>query len=159
MHTPFLLPLGLGLALALLLAMAAAGDLRSRTISNRLNAAIALLAPLWWWAQGLSLWPGIALVLLGALLVFAFFAAAFALGAMGGGDVKLLTALALWFSGDALLRLVVITALAGGVLTLAMLALHRWRKAPGRPEIPYGVAIAAAGLWGIANDILTIQAP
>ena len=145
--------------LALLLLVAAAGDIRSRTISNGLNATIALMAPLWWWAHGLTLWPGIALVLAGAVLVFALFAAAFAFGAMGGGDVKLLTALALWFWGDALLRLIVVMAIGGGVLTLGMLVLHRWRKAPGRPEIPYGVAIAVAGLWQIANDILTINAP
>jgi prepilin peptidase CpaA len=33
--------------------------------------------------------------------------------------------------------------------------MHRLRKAEGNPEIPYGVAIAFAGLWVIANDVLT----
>jgi len=43
------------------------------------------------------------------------------------------------------------------VLTLFMLARHRWLKAEGRPEIPYGVAIVAAGFWVVANDVLTIS--
>jgi prepilin peptidase CpaA len=45
---------GLLAALAIGLLFAAFTDLRSRQISNRLNAAIALGAPLFWWASGLS---------------------------------------------------------------------------------------------------------
>ena len=37
-------------------------------------------------------------------------------------------------------------SLAGGVLTLFVVALHRMRGKAGRPEIPYGVAIAFGGL-------------
>jgi prepilin peptidase CpaA len=37
-------------------------------------------------------------------------------------------------------------SIAGGVLTLGLLAWHRARKLEGRPEIPYGVAIAFGGL-------------
>ena len=47
-----------GLAIALL--VAAFTDIRSRTISNWLNLAIAAGAPLFWFASGLSLWPGVA---------------------------------------------------------------------------------------------------
>jgi hypothetical protein len=47
--------------LAVLLAVAAYRDWRSRTISNGLNAAIALLAIPFWWATGLSLWPEVAI--------------------------------------------------------------------------------------------------
>ncbi|HWW65687.1 MAG TPA: prepilin peptidase [Sphingomonadaceae bacterium] len=145
----------LGAALAGLLLWAAWGDIQARIIPNRLNAAIALLAPAWWWAQGFSLWPQVALAIAGATIIFALFAAAFAFGMMGGGDVKLLTALAFWCAGPALLQLLMVMALAGGVVTLATLALHRAGGRPGRPEIPYGVAISAAGLWVITNDILT----
>jgi prepilin peptidase CpaA len=147
--------LALAATLAGLLLWAAWGDMRTRIIPNGLNATIALLAPLWWWAQGLSPWPHIALLVAGAALILALFAAAFAFGMMGGGDVKLLAALALWFSGAALLHLLMVMAIAGGGVTLAMLALHAARRQPGRPEIPYGVAIAIAGLWAITNDILT----
>ncbi|MFN5820871.1 MAG: peptidase, partial [Novosphingobium sp.] len=47
-------------ALAIALVVAAFTDIRRRQIDNWLNAAIALGAPLYWWASGLSLWPGVA---------------------------------------------------------------------------------------------------
>jgi prepilin peptidase CpaA len=65
---------------------------------------------------------------------------------MGGGDVKLAAALALWFPPLATVKFLVFTSLAGGVLTLLLVALHHARKRGGRPEIPYGVAIAFGGL-------------
>jgi prepilin peptidase CpaA len=145
----------LGALLALLLLVAAWGDLRTRTIPNGLNAAIALLAPLWWWAHGLPLWPDIAWQIGLAILVFALFAGAFAIGMMGGGDVKMIGALALWLPPWGLGRMLVVMALAGGVLTIVVAAEHKLRRRDGQPEIPYGVAIAAAGLFVIANDILT----
>jgi prepilin peptidase CpaA len=141
----------LAVALAALLAWAVWRDLSSRTISNPLNACVAALAPVSWYAAGLALWPDIAAQFGLAAIVFAVFTGAFALGMMGGGDVKLITALALWrvplLPGEPMfgpmLGLLVVMALVGGVLTLAMVVLHRWRKAEGQPEIPYGVAIAA----------------
>jgi prepilin peptidase CpaA len=141
-------------ALALLLLTASWLDLRSRTIPNKLNLAIALLAIPFWWSTGLGLWPEIALQIGLAVLVFALFTIAFALGAMGGGDVKMLGALALWIPGGALLPLVVIMSLAGGALTLAMLIRQRLLKKEGQLEIPYGVAIAFAGLWLISERFL-----
>ena len=74
-------------ALGILLIAAAITDLRARIISNRLNLGVAALAPLWWIACGLPLWPGMAVQLLVGLLVFVLFAALFAFGMMGGGDV------------------------------------------------------------------------
>src|SRR3546814_12177120 len=67
-------------ALALLLIVASVTDLRSRIISNRLNLTVAGLAPLWWLACGLPLWPGMAVQLLAGLIVFMAFAVLFALG-------------------------------------------------------------------------------
>jgi prepilin peptidase CpaA len=145
----------LGALLALLLLAAAWGDLRTRTIPNPLNAAIALLAPLWWWTHGLPLWPDVAWQVGLAILVFGLFAGAFAVGMMGGGDVKMIGALALWLPPLALGRMLVIMALTGGALTIVVAAEHKLRRRQGQPEIPYGVAIAAAGLIVIANDILT----
>ena len=137
----------LSVTLALLLIWGAATDLRSRIISNKLNIAIALLAPLWWWANGLSLYPGVLLQLGLAVLVFGLFTGLFALGMMGGGDVKMLGALALWLPLPEMANLIVIMALLGGLVTIVTVIHHRVTRRIGRPEIPYGVAIALAGLW------------
>src|SRR5688500_2206493 len=126
--------------LALMLVWAAVVDVRTFTISNKLNIAIALLAPLFWFATGIDFWPDAAIRVAVAVGVFLLFAIAFQLGAMGGGDVKLAAALALWFAPGDTVRLIILMSLAGGVLTLAVVALHRARKKEVRPEIPYGVA-------------------
>ena len=115
-------------ALAIGLLWAAVTDLKSRTIGNRLNLAIAAGAPLFWWASGLSLWPGVAIQIGIAIVTFAVCCLFFAIRQMGGGDVKLLTALALWFPPTNFMVLVVIMAMAGWVLTLAM------------------------GMWGVAHS-------
>ncbi len=143
----------LGLLAAMLLA-AAALDLRSRTIPNGLNLAIALLAIPYWGAVGLALWPDIALQLGVAALVFAAFAGVFALGAMGGGDVKLVAAVALWLPWQGVIVLLVLMSLAGGALTLAMVARQRIARRESPLEIPYGVAIAFGGLWLIGQRFL-----
>ena len=86
---------GLLIALAIALLIAAFTDIRRRQIDNWLNAGIVLAAPLFWWSGGLALWPDVAMQLGVALGAFAILAGLFALSTMGGGDVKLLTALAL----------------------------------------------------------------
>jgi len=73
---------------------------------------------------------------------------------MGGGDVKLAAALALWFSPSSSLKLIVLMSIAGGLLTLIVLIDHKLRKNQGRPEVPYGVAIAFGGLWLLAQRFL-----
>jgi prepilin peptidase CpaA len=137
--------------LALLLLWAAATDLKSRIIANWLNLAIALMAPLYWWASGLALWPDIVVQAGLGLAVFALFTGMFALGWMGGGDVKLLGALALWLPLALLMNLLLLMSLIGGALTLVVVAVHRLRNLKTNPEIPYGVAIACAGLWVISQ--------
>ena len=146
-----ILAYGLLAALAIALLIAAISDLRTRLIHNWLTFGIALTAPAFWWASGLSLWPGVAGQIGLGLAAFAVLAGLFAAGAMGGGDVKLLTALALWLPWQPFLRLVVAMALLGGVLTLLCVARHRIGRHTGKLEIPYGVAIAGAGLWVLAN--------
>jgi prepilin peptidase CpaA len=141
-------------ALAIALLFAAFTDIRRRQIDNWLNAGIALAAPLFWWASGLSLWPGVAWQLGMALVTFIVLAGLFALRAMGGGDVKLLTALALWIEPEWFLRLVIVMALAGGVLTVVLGAWHIARRQRERLAVPYGVAIAGAGLWVLASQYL-----
>jgi prepilin peptidase CpaA len=132
--------------LAAILIFAAVVDVRTFTISNRLNLTVALLAPLYWLSVALTPWPEIAIQLTVGVAVFVLFAGAFYAGMMGGGDVKLAAALALWFSPASTLKFLVLTSLAGGVLTLVVLAWHRAKRREGRPEVPYGVAIAFGGL-------------
>ena len=132
--------------LAAVLVIAAAVDVRTFTISNRLNLTVALLAPLYWLSVALPLWPEVGLQLAVGAAVFVVFAGAFYAGMMGGGDVKLAAALALWFSPQSTIKFLVLTSLAGGVLTLGVLAWHRTKRREGRPEVPYGVAIAFGGL-------------
>ena len=141
-------------ALAAMLIVAATGDIRSRTIPNWLNAAIALAAIPFWFASGLAFWPEIAVQVGVAALVFGIFAAAFCVGAMGGGDVKMVAALALWLPPGAVLKLLVIMSIAGGVLTVAMVVRSRLEKSDGKIEVPYGVAIAFGGFWLIGERIL-----
>lgn len=131
--------------LGVALLVAAITDLRARIIPNRLNFAIALAAPFWWWVSGASGSDMLLhLALSGAALVF--FGALFALGMMGGGDVKLIAALGLWLVPLDFMRMLVWMSLAGGVLTAAMLGWSMLRRAGTRPEVPYGVAIAVAAM-------------
>ncbi len=145
---------GLLAFLAIALLVAAFTDLRSRTIANWLNGAIALGAPLFWIASGLSLWPGVALQLGVALAAFVVLAGLFAIRAMGGGDVKLLTALALWVPLGQFFQLLIAMALLGGVLTLGFGMWHLARRQKDKLTIPYGVAIAIAGLWTLGSNYL-----
>jgi prepilin peptidase CpaA len=148
--------------LAIILVVAAVIDVRTFTISNGLNATVALLAPAYWWATGLPLWPDAAIHVAVAGGVFLLLAATFYMGMMGGGDVKLAAAIALWFQPLTTLKFLVIMSLAGGVLTLIVLAIHKKRgkppldgdAPPARPEVPYGVAIAAGALWILAQRFL-----
>lgn len=138
---------GLLVALAIGLLTAAFTDIRSRKIGNWLTGAIALGAPLFWISSGLSLWPEIALQFGVALAAFAVLAGLFAVGWMGGGDVKLLTALGLWISPMLFLQLLIGMALLGGVLTIVCGAWHVATRQKEKLAVPYGVAISAAGLW------------
>lgn len=140
--------------LALLLLVAAVGDARRLTIPNWLCASVALLSLPYWWASGADLWPALAWQVAFALAVFAAFAALFACGLMGGGDVKLLAALALWFSVRAYLEMMMIVAVAGGVLTLALLVRHRIAGRGGKPDIPYGLAIVAGAALTLGEPLV-----
>jgi len=149
-------------ALAIILIVAAVIDVRTFTISNGLNLGVALMALLYWWSIGLPLWPDAAIQVAVAAGVFVALAATFYMGMMGGGDVKLAAAIALWFKPLTTVKFLVIMSLAGGLLTLVVLAIHKKRgnqpvegaDGPVRPEVPYGVAIAIGALWILAQRFL-----
>ena len=149
---------------AALLVGAGAQDLRSMQIANGFSLTIAGLFVVWA-ATGLvggqmSI-EDLALARGCGGAVFGGGALAFALGALGGGDVKLLAAISLFAGPQRLPGFLIITAIAGGVLGLAILA-----GAPiGRPAmagtgtfrtrlragLPYGPASAAGGRWGAGS--------
>ncbi|WP_332908713.1 A24 family peptidase [Sphingomonas mollis] len=142
-------------AVALLLS-AGIEDARTREIANRKSAALVLLAPLWWWANGATLWPGVPLQLALSLAALGVFAFAFHIGAMGGGDVKLIAALSLWLPLHLFVTMLVVMSLAGGAVTLAMIVERRLKRGDpaGAVEVPYGVAIAIAGILTLREPIL-----
>ncbi len=106
-----------------MMAFAAASDLFTMTISNRVSlvlvAGFLVLAVL----TGMS-WQAIGLHLAAGFLVLAIGFVCFALGWMGGGDAKLAASTALWLGWTQLLDYAVYASLFGGLLTIALLALR-----------------------------------
>ena len=146
--------IGLMILLGVMMIAAAVSDLRSRTISNGLNAAMALLAIPFWIAAGWSIWPDIPLQFGAAFAVFLLFAGLFAIGAMGGGDVKMIGAVMLWIPLPLFVPMLTIMAIGGGILSAIMLIYMKLRPSEKAAEVPYGVAIAAAGLWALHQQYL-----
>jgi prepilin peptidase CpaA len=54
------------------------------------------------------------------------------------------------------MTMLTVMALSGGIITLFLLARHRWRPNENKPQVPYGIAIAIGGLWVSGNGLLTI---
>ena len=145
----------LAIILAALLVWAAIVDLRTRTIPDWVSIAVVVMAPLFWWADGVAFYPDAVERICAAFLVFVIFFGMFWAGGMGGGDVKLGTAFGLWFAPIATLKFFVITSLAGGFVSLgAWFFHHKIRRLEGKTEVPYGVAIAFGGLWLLAQRFL-----
>lgn len=140
------------------MAFAAANDLFTMKIPNRISlaliggfVAIALMTrmPL----ETLGLHVVIALAVLIATFTL------FWLNMLGGGDAKLMAAGALWMGLDHIIEFVAYVTIFGGILAVAMLAYRNFLPANALPlpawarrlhttgeGIPYGIAIAAAGL-------------
>ena len=150
----YIIQFGLLIALVVLLVIAAVGDVRRYLIPNRLCGAVAALALPYWIAvcmgADVPLLSALGLQIGVAFLVFAGFALLFALGAMGGGDVKLIAALALWVPAIRIPEMLFYVALAGGVLALVLIVIRRVRGSTSR-AVPYGLAIAAGGI-GVAVE-------
>ena len=141
-----------------LMAFSASSDIFSMKISNRVSIALAVLYPAL--AIGLGLPAKAILIDLGcgaAVLVLTFFM--FARGWVGGGDAKLAAATAPWLGWALMLDYGLISSLVGGALTLAIIFARRaplpvwaarldWvaRLHHAGNGVPYGVALAAAGL-------------
>jgi prepilin peptidase CpaA len=152
------------LAFTALMATAAFEDFRRLVIPNWLVAGLVAVWPLSIAAGVVA--PAAALGAFGvAGGVFAAGALLFARGLVGGGDVKLLSAAALWAGPAATPELLVVTAALGGALSLFLLspfgahvslAGRLFFGPPGaaaiedeRVPVPYGIAIAGAALFVI----------
>jgi prepilin peptidase CpaA len=146
-----------------LLVAAAYGDLRRYRISNRLVGAVVLCFVVL--AAAKASWAFIGWSLAAAACTFVLAAALFALGQFGGGDTKLLTAMALWTQFYDLPRFLLVMTASGGLLGVVWLIRRRRqqrstvaagtsneqissarnaREVPNK--LPYGVAIAIAGI-------------
>lgn len=156
MHGGQFLEYALAAALAIGLLHASWTDWRRREIDNWLNAAILLLAPLYWYADPSFDWLDAGFQIAVAVVTFAVLLGLFALGQMGGGDVKLLTVLALWFAPLRFMQLMLVMAIAGLVITVALFAWHRATGRKDRIKVPYGIAISAGGLWVLADKYLPV---
>lgn len=149
-----LLSITLIVVLGGLLVSAGIEDARTREIANWKNATIALLAPVWWWASAVPLWPDVPIQLVATALVFGFFCVAFYFGQMGGGDVKLIGALALWLPVVPLFGMLVVMSILGGIITVLTMIDWKISRRQGVVETPYGVAIAIAGLLSLREPLL-----
>jgi prepilin peptidase CpaA len=141
-----------------LMAFAAASDLLTMTISNRvsllLTAGFLALALL----SGMGPYHILSHLGAGATVLVAAFGC-FAMGWVGGGDAKVAAAAALWFGFDDLLNYLVYASLFGGALTLLLLQFRQWplpyllvgqvwltRLHAKESGIPYGIALAIGAL-------------
>jgi prepilin peptidase CpaA len=150
-----------------LLVIIAYGDVRTRRIPNAFVGAIALLGLV----RIIVAWDPIAAAhTLGAgAAVFVATSLLFWRGILGGGDAKLVTAMALLVGSRELLEFLFVMIMCGGVLALAILCKDgfcRWnwhlfsRRKTARSEhsvgsvtapmgstVPYAVAITAASAF------------
>lgn len=140
-------------SLSLTLVWTMVTDIRHRIIPNWVVLVVIALAPAMWFISDLALWPDIVVRLLLASLCFAIFAAIFATGKMGGGDVKLISALSLWFAPQDLIWFLITMSLIGGGLSLVMLGHARLRHQP-TPDVPYGVAISLGAMALLLRPLL-----
>jgi prepilin peptidase CpaA len=142
------------------LAWAAASDLARFVIPNRacalaaagyLLASLALPAGLWLAGLGVG------------LVAFALGAALFARGWLGGGDVKLAGAIALWAGPGLLSPFLLGTAISGALLAAALLTppgRRAMRRASAvatgvRHPMPFGAPLAVGGAWVLALRLST----
>ncbi|WP_248305223.1 MULTISPECIES: prepilin peptidase [unclassified Devosia] len=148
------------------MAFAASSDLLTMRISNKLVLLlVAGFAPTAF-AIGLPL-ELVAMHIACALAVLVVGFAFFAMRWIGGGDAKLAAATTLWLGVGLTLPYLVYAALLGGALTLAILSLRRLPLTPflarfewlerlhdSKSGVPYGVALAMAGLLVYSNSAI-----
>ncbi len=148
-------------AFAGLLVYAACSDMARLIIPNWVSIALVAIYPIAALIAGAPLMD-IGLHILFGLGVLAIGFVLFQFNVLGGGDAKLLAAASVWTGLAAIVPFVVWTAVAGGVLALALLTARQLMPAGTYPAlvdhllkkqngIPYGVAIMIGGLLAIPS--------
>jgi prepilin peptidase CpaA len=150
----------------LAMAFAASSDLLTMRISNKLVLLLVVGFCIVALAVNLPL-QQFAMHVLCALVVLAVSFALFALRWIGGGDAKLAAATTLWLGFGLTVPYLIYAALLGGGLTLLILTLRnipltpfiarfRWleRLHDKKQGVPYGIALAAAGLITYSNSAI-----
>src|SRR6516164_11847953 len=144
-------------------------DIATRLIRKQVCLALALLGIASQFANRMHVTES----LIAATILFLLLIVIYQRRWIGGGDVKLLVALAIGLPVIGVIELLTVTALAGGVLALVHLmmrllpypkrapagsslarrvyAIERWRHLRRAP-LPYGVAIACGGIWTIFSQ-------
>jgi prepilin peptidase CpaA len=148
----------------LLVAYAAATDFLTMRIANRVS--ILLVSGFFLIAPFVGMTPYLALGHLAAsLAIFVVGFGLFAMGWMGGGDVKFAAAVALWLGPSNLLEFTLLFSLFGGGMTIGILLLHKYieplpvlqvgflAKFSEHRRLPYGIALSAAALLVYPNTI------
>ncbi len=161
-----LVPDAVLIAFIALLAWAAVSDCLTFTIPNRISLALLALWPAWVAVTWPAADPLGSLAVGFGVLVLGF--AGFNAGVVGGGDAKLLAVVALWAGPARVIDVLMVTALAGGLLALPILVVLTLRRraflaaggtaASGgslwKQRTPYAVAIAMAGLHFALRQML-----
>jgi prepilin peptidase CpaA len=150
---------------------AAVSDMLSMTIANRVSlvlvATFAVVAPL----TGMA-WSVYGLHLAAGMLVLSVTFGLFAIGAMGGGDAKLLAATSVFFGFDmSLMNYLLIATLIGGAITLGIMIYRKSAMAvftghnlflrnfaDEKAGIPYGIALGIGGLIAYPESPLMVWA-
>lgn len=129
------------LAIAVALGCAAVfDDLRRNAVSNWINV-VALLAGLLYHTIRHG-WTGLGLAAAGTLLGFVVFLVFYWLGAMGGGDVKLMAAFGALLGPSGILLAALLAAPIGALIAAACLVWNRRRC-----SIPYARPLCWAPGW------------
>jgi len=150
-----------GVFFVTIISYAVISDIRRLIIPNQVSLSLviiflpaALAAGLMWSDIAIHIGIGLAVFVVGIIL--------FALGLIGGGDVKLMSAISIWFGWPEVYGFLLLFAILGGILAVVVMILRKAKRLPGplaalpwlnvgeskdaAPGMPYGIAIGIAAL-------------
>ena len=140
------------LIVAAFLLYAAISDLKNRRIPNHISIGLIvvfLVHSLMMIMAGEISFTDLLFSILPALGVFCIGILVFAVGIMGGGDIKLMTAFALFAGHAYLFSFLIYMMILGGAIAILLLFFRKLGNVSKEKseQVPYGIAIAGSGLW------------